>query len=272
METEMDVEAEAADTALTAAEEAEANEQFAMPPGPVGDLTDGGKVGGVTVQPSRGWGEPRPKKGEPLKGRPAVRRAWMWNGTETMLLLGWKPDGKVHDGARPYLLKRTCLCCMTSGFKAVTGQPARCPKCIRNGCDRCGGSTEPAKIIRTFYLRKDEVPFQEKFYGAVDCFLPHCPRREGHGFQNETDMRLHAMGRHRMEYRAYQESKAATQHSEIADLRTKLDALLLNPRAAPVPVTANGSVKPKRDGWAKARAAKVAKAEAKQKERVAQPT
>lgn len=223
-ETEIDPIADQVDAALTAEEEEAAARRFARPER-VGDLSDGGMVGGVKMTPMRDG-----RKQE--KGRPAARRGWMWNGTESLLPLAWNPDGTIHDGARRYLLKRHCLCCHTGGFR---GQ--QCPNCVQSNCEQCEGSTDKTKvhrlgsgkvvqgwIIPNFYLRKEEVPFPARFYGSVDCFLEFCIRRGERGFLTEQDMRMHARTRHRMEYLAYQDGLAAARSDEIESLRRRLDA------------------------------------------------
>ena len=225
---------------MTDAEEREARESFAIP-GTAPDLSDGGRVGQARITPMQA--------GKKLaKGRPAARRAWMWNGTETLLPLAWNPEGTMHDGARKYLLKRHCLCCHTGGFRGL-----QCPNCVKSNCDKCNASTDPKKIIPNFYLRKEDVPFPQRFYGSINCFLPTCPRRDSKGFLTEQDMRIHAASRHRMEYRAYMESLTAARADEVQSLREKVDALLMERQT--------GEVKQKqRDRMAKAREAKRVKA------------
>jgi len=187
-----------------------------VPSGQSLDLSDGGMVDGVRVTPRSGWG------GEPLeKGRPAARRAWSWNGTESLLPLAYNPQGTRDDGAIPYLLKKHCLCCNGGGFKGT-----RCPACLKNRCAQCNGSSDPSKIIRNFYLNKDDVPFPERFYGPIDCFLSLCIRRGGRGFKTEEDMRLHATTCHKMEYRAHLESQAAAREDELSLLRKQVAGLM----------------------------------------------
>ena len=227
VEADIDPTAEIVDQEMTAAETDEANAQFERNEN-LGDLSDGGIIGGAKLTPMAGG-----KK--LLKGRPAARRAWMWNGTESLLPLAWNPEGTRHDGARKYLLKRHCLCCRTGGF---TGE--RCLHCIRSRCVGCGASTDRSKIIRCFYLRKEDVPFPERFYGSIDCFLSVCVRRGSMGFKTEPDMRLHARSRHRMEYQAYIESTQAAKQDEIGILRQQVNALLLNSQATVTPVPDGG--------------------------------
>src|SRR3990167_2930356 len=151
-----------------------------------GDLSDGGKVGGAYLYPTS-QGKHLNRQARPqAKGRAAARRAWMWNGTESVLPLAWNPDGTRHDGARAYLTKRHCLCCHSGGFRGL-----QCPNCVKSGCDRCGSSTDRKKIIPNFYLRQEDVPFPERFYGAIDCFLTSCPRRDTKGFKTEQRSEEH---------------------------------------------------------------------------------
>jgi hypothetical protein len=178
-----------------------------------GDLSDGGRVGGVDLFPMQ--------DGKRLdKGRPAVRRAWMWNGTESFLTLAWDSDGKRNDGARHYLRKRHCTCCDKSGFTEGV-----CPRCAKNGCQFCSGKASET-IIPAFYLKYADVPFKQEFYGDIDCFLPSCGRRGPRGFKMEDDMRLHAMSRHTLEYRAHMETQQSNSKTEIDKLRDQLNAAL----------------------------------------------
>ncbi len=214
---EVDMMAEEVDATLTAEEErAAAAIGRPTPPDQVGDLSDGGTVHGVKVTPRSGWGG---KKME--KGRPAARRAWTWDGTETVLALAWNPEGTRHDGARSYLLKRHCLCCHFGGFRGT-----QCPNCVKNSCVVCNASTDVTKIIPCFYLRQGDVPFPRRFFGDIDCFLPLCPRQGKRGFKTQEDMRVHARTRHQMEYTAYREVQAAGRTDEIAALRDQVNVLL----------------------------------------------
>ena len=182
--------------------------------GTPGNLADGGVVGAATLFPTEG--------GQRVsKGRPSARRAWMFDGTETMLPLAWDTDGKNHDGARRYLLKRHCLCCHTAGFRKTT-----CPVCVRNNCPKCHGQRDKKVIIPCFYIRKDDVPYPIKFYGDIDCFLPFCVRRGSQGFLTQEDMRIHARSRHRMEYQAHQETLQANKNDEVDELRQQINALI----------------------------------------------
>lgn len=202
---------EQVDQAMTEADEADFKRLGSGDTMP--DLTDGGKVGLATLYPMKDG-----KQTE--KGRAVARRGWMWNGTESLLMLKWNPNGTQHDGARSYLTKRQCMCCMQGGFRGY-----RCPNCVKNSCTKCRASTDRKKIIPLFYLRKEDVPYPARFYGSIDCFLEFCPRREGRGFKTEQEMRMHATMRHRMEYRAYQESQAAAHRDELESLRRRLDAM-----------------------------------------------
>lgn len=228
---DVDQETDVADATLTEAEEREMREQFVRTPAQsIKDLTDGGTVNGATLYPVQGGVRQE-------KGRPTVRQGWMWNGSESTLPLAWDTDGKVHDGARAYLLKRTCTCCGESGFKKAQGRPLLCLRCVRRNCAKCaGGMSQVAQtlpngktirgfLIPTFYLRKEDVPFPQRFYGTVDCFLASCVRRGSMGFLTEDDMRVHAMGLHSMEYQANLASVAARGNRENDSLRTMVNEL-----------------------------------------------
>lgn len=209
---ELDPTTEALDQDLTADDERILRE-WQSPVGPVADLTDGGTVNGVNIYPTKnGRKEPR--------GRAAARRVWMWNGTESLIPLAWNPDGTIHDGGRRYLLKRHCLCCQASGFRGP------CLACVKKACGNCQGGSDKKFNIPCFYLHKDEVPFPERFYGAVDCFLPLCIRRGKFGFKIEQDMRLHARFRHRMEYQVHIETLESQKASELEVVQRRLDALM----------------------------------------------
>ena len=208
-ETDVDVMTESIDSAI------DEESWHVGPTDGTPDLSNGGMVNGVRVRPSRDKTVRR--------GRAAARRAWMWNGTESLLPLAWDADGRVHDGARRYLRKRYCLCCATGGF-----QPPKCPRCsnIEQPCTRCGGSTDRKKIIPCFYLRLEDVPFPTNVYGSIPCFLPFCQRRGSMGFKSDEEMRLHARSRHRTEYQAHMDSVAANKVDEVTELRSRLDALM----------------------------------------------
>lgn len=206
-ENEVDLVEEALDAELDEAVEAiDPTQHF-------GDLSDGGKVGDATLYPMVDG-----KRVE--QGRAAARRAWMWNGTETLLTLAWNPEGTKHDGARHYLRKRFCLCCHAGGFIA-----RRCPNCVKSNCLHCNSSTDPAKIIACFYLKWEDVPLKQDFYGSIDCFLVDCPRRGSKGFLSEEAMRFHARSKHKGQYEAYLEVLQGSEKSEVALLREQLDVL-----------------------------------------------
>lgn len=288
-ETAADREVDTLNAVMTAAEERDALDAFRQRPGGVADpdLTDGGKFGNVTMYPM--------KNGMRVeKGRPAGRRAWMWNGTETTLTLAWNPDGTQHDGGRRYLMKKHCLCCNYSGFRTP-----QCPVCVKNNCFTCRGSTSrkaqkdmrgkefQGYIIPLNYLREEDVPFPVNMYGDVDCMFaymngqPACPRREGKGFKSEGDMLLHASMRHRQEYRIQQDVMARQKTSETDELRRRLDALTnlllqqgINPAVEPrerrIPDSNRGEMFKER--MAKARAARAAKKQQEQAQSVREPS
>ena len=232
-ESDVDTTNEQVDAMLTQAEEVAANTQFARSEN-VQDLSDGGMVNGVRLSPMSGG-----KIQE--KGRPAARRAWMWNGTESVLPLAWNPDGTIHDGARRYLLKRHCLCCGTGGFRG-----AQCPNCLKNACTRCNRSTKREKIIPCFYLRKEDVPYPSRFYGNINCFLESCVRRDDAGFLTQEAMRMHARFRHGREYQAHIEELNASKVDQVDVLQKRLDDLLASMgrvrEPAPAPVQAKAPI------------------------------
>ncbi len=222
-DSEVDPNQEAVDTMLTEAEEAELQALLNPASTPKYDetLDDDTPDPVAKTYPT--------ENGVKAVGRAVVRRAWMWNGTETLLPLAWNPDGTIHDGARRYLLKRHCLCCGTGGWRARSGQRPRCPACLKKACSICGGSTDPTKIIASFYLQKSRVPFPANFYGSIPCFMEFCPRAQsGAGFLTESAMRIHATHRHKDEYKAKLEAEQAQSVSKIAELETKLNALLMS--------------------------------------------
>lgn len=202
------------DLVMTEAEEQAALTKLAATgSGVAPDLSDGGMVGEVRVTPTL--------NGRKLnKGRPVARRAWMWDGTETVLPLAYNPNGKTHDGARHYLRKRHCTCCRFSGFTGV-----QCPQCVKTGCAQCNSSLKGNTIIPCFYLKAEDVPFPVKFYGNVDCFLPFCQRKGKLGFKTEQDMRLHAQTRHRLEWQAHLSTLHTDKDAEIEALRQQVAAL-----------------------------------------------
>src|SRR3990167_8957125 len=96
-ETPDTVAEDALDAVMTEMEEREARARFAQTPPSRGgndpDLSDGGVINGARLTPMN--------NGRPVeKGRAVARRAWTWNGSETVLPLAWNPDGTVHDGGR----------------------------------------------------------------------------------------------------------------------------------------------------------------------------
>lgn len=228
-DAEIDIDAEAVDLALSSSEE-----EIAIAIGNreevtnAGDLTDGGVIGGVKLYPMENL-----KRVE--RGRAAARRAWMWNGTETVLTLSWNTDGTRHDGGRSYLSKKHCLCCGDSGFRQ------HCRKCRINACPKCQSATDAKQIIPCFYLRKDDVPYQEKFYGEIDCFLVSCSRRDSTGFQTEEDMIMHAASRHGKQYEAYESAQRSREVSQLSQLQDQVNALLAAQLRGPVetPTTQN---------------------------------
>jgi hypothetical protein len=187
----------------------------------VADLSDGGMVNGVRVRPARDKNV--------TKGRPGARRAWMANGTETLLALAYQPDGRTHDSGAHYFRKRLCLCCQRGGFIG-----RQCPDCVKKSCTLCNNSSDAKKIIPCFYRRKEDVPFPTKFYGSIDCFLVGCIRRGGQGFLTQADMRLHARSMHRLEYQAYLEGLETDKKDEVAELRGRIDTLMANMAQGPL--------------------------------------
>ncbi len=169
-------------------------------------------------------------------GRAASRPAWMWDGTPSELTLSWNPDGTRHDYGHKYLEKKHCLCCGDSGFKRF------CRKCRKNSCGTCRNATDKSKIIPCFYIKKDDVPYQAKFYGDIDCFLPTCARKDSQGFQSEEDMHMHAMGRHTKQFEAHQGVKRSTETSKMDALQNQVNLLLgdrLRTEEAPLYVSDN---------------------------------
>lgn len=247
---EIDPIAEEVDTAMM-----ESGEAAAIPShkfdasGSFGDLSDGGRVGDVDVRPVGESGRVNFAKREP--GRPTVRMVWKYDGTPSTIPIAYDPSGKNHDGGRKYLLKRHCTVCNFNGF---TGRV--CPACRKDGRE-----IVPPQPL--YYLRRELVPQPGRYFGAVDCFVPTCVRRGRHGFLDEAQMRQHAMGRHRMEYRAFQDSQQSMQASTIAQLQAQVMALTtaqLNSAPRPAPETAKPAVTPARqaylDRMAQQRAAK----------------
>ena len=214
LESELDIVEEELDTELTVAEQrALAGLGKYQETTRVSDLTDGGEIAGATLFPIQ--------NGERAKlGRPTVRRAWMWNGTESMLPLAWNTDGTEHDGARKYRLKRHCLCCGESGFRN------NCKACAKKACGKCRSSADRSKVIPCFYLRQTDVPFPREYIAKFDCFLASCQRRGDEGFATMEEMRMHARTRHRNEYASFMETQAANRTDDIDYLKLQLANLM----------------------------------------------
>jgi hypothetical protein len=155
------------------------------------------------------------------QGRAAARQVWTWDGAPSLIPLAWNPDGTVHDSGKAFMTKRHCLCCNDSGFRT-----AQCRRCKQNNCPNCRGSRIKEKVIPNFYLRKSDVPYAQKVYGEIDCFLPTCPRKGAAGFITEEDMRLHAIGRHKLQYEVFQSTQESKRQSEIDDLKGLVNILL----------------------------------------------
>jgi hypothetical protein len=197
-DSEVDPDTEALDNIMTEAESDAATGSLHTTPMPVENLHDGKRGNRVTM------------------GRAVARRAWMWDGTPTLLPIAWNPEGTQQDGGRAYMNKRHCLCCGVSGFRG------NCLKCIKSNCVGCRAGTDRTKLIRCYYLTKEAVPFPQKFYGPIDCFQSSCVRRNGMGFQTEEDMRMHARSKHRMEYASRQETLAEAKSDETIELRKQV--------------------------------------------------
>ena len=199
-------------------------EPFALDRHIPGDLSDGGRVGGVNIFPT--------ENGQRVaRGRATVIRAWMWNGTETTLPLAYEPTGKTHDNAMRYRRKRHCLCCRESGFVGL------CRQCRKNECRKCNSGEDRKQHIACFYLRYKDVPFPQEFYGKIPCFLPMCARTGDNGFKSQDEMRMHARNRHRQEYQSHLETAQAQMNTgwqgEIAVLRAEIAALRQNGHEQP---------------------------------------
>lgn len=170
-------------------------------------------------------------------GRPVVRNVWMWDGRPSTIPLAYDASGKRHDGGRKYLLKRHCTACKYTGFYGAV-----CPQCRKDG-------RRLVPSVQAFYLRKEQVPAQGKFFGTVDCFLKTCVRRGEYGFVDEAQMREHAQSRHRREYQAFKEAQQSKADGDLAQLREQLRsqqeqmnaliaaALARQPVAAPQAIT-----------------------------------
>ena len=262
----VDLEQEEVDLVMTRAEEDAANRSVAVAPGlgtttAAGDLSDGGMVGGVRVTPMVNGVKQ-------AQGRAAARMSWMWDGTPSVLSLKYDPSGKSHDGAKPYLLKRHCLCCGHGGFRG-----SQCPNCVRNQCVNCKGSTTRGKIIPNFYLRKEDVPFPQKIFGPVDCFLQLCTRRGAQGFKSEEEMRMHARNRHRQEYQAHMDALASQKTDQVAMLERRIDGLMAaiaqSGGTVPQPTPTRQEGEAARELRRQADAARMAKARAARKPKTA---
>ena len=233
------------DLVMTAAEEAAELASFRAQPASTSiykDLTDGGQVERANIFPTKGGVRQ-------ARGRAAARRAWRWDGAETLLPLAWNPEGTTHDGARHYLRKKVCICCHEAGFMR------ECQRCVRANCVGCGGGTDKAKVIPCYYLSKEKVPFPQRFYGDIDCFLPMCARKGGMGFKAEEDMRMHARTMHGQEYASFMEAEQSRKASDTDDLRQQVaelrsllfrqglpvGAMGVQPPPPPAPVSAVGS-------------------------------
>lgn len=216
-----DLEAETLEATLSEAELAAEMSRFDQPGGDAPDLSRGGRIGGVNVHPN----PTRDANGRMVGyGRPTVRMAWMWDGTETTLTLGWNPEGTEHNGARPYLNKKHCHCCGFSGFR-LSAKLRGCPMCIKNNCRYCKAGVDRSKVIPCFYLNRAKVPYPKDTSGSVDCFLPSCVRRNGQGFKAEADMRFHARTKHRMEYASFMEAETSQRADKTAELEARVNAL-----------------------------------------------
>lgn len=180
----------------------------------IGDLSNGGSVNGVVLTPMRDGKAV-------MTARANAIRAWRWDGAESTLPLGWNTRGTKHNGARPYFLKRLCLCCRAGGFVK-----ARCPVCVRSSCTRCQGGTKQGQLIPVYYAREEDVPYPTKFYGEIPCFLETCSRQGTMGFKSEQGMRMHGRSRHRVEYQVWQEVKAASRSDELETMRQQIAALM----------------------------------------------
>jgi hypothetical protein len=254
--SDIDQVAEQEDMMLTAAEEEYEATRYSPTENPQ-DLSNGGTVNGIKVRPS--------KDHNITIGRSNSRRAWMWDGTESLLPLGWDSDGKIHNGAKYHFEKRHCVCCKFSGFRG-----RHCPRCVASGCAYCNGSSDPKKIIPNFYPRPELVPYPVKFYGSIDCFLPFCERRGDKGFKTEEDMRMHARTRHRMEYQTHLEVQTANKGDEMDILRNELAEMRhLVMSQSNIAVTET-SKQPQSDRAKAARVANIGKAQAAKKAKKAE--
>ncbi len=152
-------------------------------------------------------------------GRPAGARAFMWDGSETTIVLAWDIHGKVHDAGRRYLQKKHCLCCGFSGFLE------HCTKCRTETCGRCRNASDKKQIIPAIYLKESDVPFPQLLYGDTDCFLPTCTRKGDRGFRSLEEMHMHATGRHTAQWEAHQTAQQSRETSTVALLQQQLATL-----------------------------------------------
>lgn len=152
-------------------------------------------------------------------GRPAGWRAFMWDGSETTVVLKWDIHGKTHDGGRHYLGKKHCICCGFSGFRE------HCTKCRKDTCSRCRSGNDRKQIIPAIYLREADVPFPQLIYGQVDCFLPTCIRKGDRGFRDLEEMHMHATGRHTAQFQAYRQVQESQETSQVTRLQQQVAAL-----------------------------------------------
>lgn len=213
-EAEIDPIAEAVDQQMMETGEAEQVPTHKIDvTGTYGDLSNGGRVGSAEILPVGESGKVIFDKRLREPGRPTVRAVWTWDGRTSTIPLAYEPSGKRHDGGRKYLLKRHCTVCNYTGFYGPV-----CPQCRKEG-------REQAPVVPAFYLRANQVPKPQQFFGTVDCFVPMCIRRGKYGFLDESQMRQHAMGKHRMEYRAFQDSQQARNDREIDEMRKQIAAL-----------------------------------------------
>jgi hypothetical protein len=102
------------------------------------------------------------------------------------------------------------------------------------------GTVNQGFIIRSFYLRKDDVPFPARFYGDIPCMFDFCQRKGALGFKTEEDMRMHARSRHRTEYQIRQDTETARRASKADILEERVNQLTAKllargPEAAPQP-------------------------------------
>ena len=182
--------------------------------GNFGDLSNGGTVGQARVIPVGDSGRVIFDKKLREAGRATVRNVWRWDGTPSTIPLAYEPSGKRHDGGRKYLLKRHCVICNYGGFYGPV-----CPQCRKDG-------REIAPPAPLYYLKREQVPNPQRYFGDFDCFVPTCIRRGKYGFISEEQMREHAMSKHVREYRAHQDSQQAGSAREIASLRETVNMLV----------------------------------------------